>query len=283
MDAFGVSAEEVGRRMSIIEAMVAKPFPSADPGPGLFGEGIMVGNKYHLADVDLLSRLGITSIFNCAPSGIRNLPRSEYDDMGIKYTSTNVKRDDDQYPILHCRAGVRSEHLKAALECYREAREAGGKVMFACVAGQNRSATLATAVLLLSGTALEEVLERCSLCRPFVLENAGFQRQLVELEAVASPKAQPTTTTPRRRRNSGNESELDVEAETEKRKKTKNDVVEQHQQGTTYDAYEVVKMPWRSLARWPTAGDTKRIQKLTMCNHGGRLLDFEAKALVQVH
>lgn len=33
------------------------------------------------------------------------------------------------------------------------------------------------------GSSLEHVLRRCCLTRPFVLENTGFQRQLIELEA----------------------------------------------------------------------------------------------------
>ena len=40
-------------------------------------------------------------------------------------------------------------------------RNAGGNVFFFCVAGQNRSATLAIAVQILHGKALEEVLQLC--------------------------------------------------------------------------------------------------------------------------
>jgi len=47
-----------------------------------------------------------------------------------------------------------------------------------------RSAALAVAVLMLFGYDLERILRSLSIVRPFVLENEGFQRQLVELEAI---------------------------------------------------------------------------------------------------
>mmetsp|Transcript_3614 Transcript_3614/g.7970 ORF Transcript_3614/g.7970 Transcript_3614/m.7970 type:complete len:919 (-) Transcript_3614:41-2797(-) len=59
-----------------------------------------------------------------------------------------------------------------------------GNVVFFCVAGQNRSAALAAATLMLHGKPLEDILRHCARQRPFVLENVGFQRQLVELEAI---------------------------------------------------------------------------------------------------
>ena len=65
-----------------------------------------------------------------------------------------------------------------------ERQEPVGNVLFFCVAGQNRSAALAAATLLLHGKPLEEILRHCARQRPFVLENTGFQRQLVELEAI---------------------------------------------------------------------------------------------------
>lgn len=48
----------------------------------------------------------------------------------------------------------------------------------------SRSAALAVAVLMLFGYDLEEIVKSLSKNRPFVLENEGFQRQLVELEAM---------------------------------------------------------------------------------------------------
>ena len=58
-------------------------------------------------------------------------------------------------------------------------------------AGQNRSAALAVAVELLSGRSLEGVLRACARERPFILENIGFQRQIIELEARLRSGAPP--------------------------------------------------------------------------------------------
>lgn len=57
-----------------------------------------------------------------------------------------------------------------------------GNVLFFCVAGQNRSPALALAVLMLYGHSLDDMCQSLATTRPFVLENVGFQWQLVELE-----------------------------------------------------------------------------------------------------
>lgn len=77
-------------------------------------------------------------------------------------------------------ADIRRQH------CESNGRDATrcGNVLFFCVAGQNRSATLATATMMLHGKPLEDIIPHLSRQRPFVLENVGFQRQIVELEAI---------------------------------------------------------------------------------------------------
>lgn len=86
-----------------------------------------------------------------------------------------------------------SQHLEVSNSLFADIRRQngagegerpGGNVLFFCVAGQNRSAALAAATLMLHGKPLEEILRHCARLRPFVLENVGFQRQLVELEAI---------------------------------------------------------------------------------------------------
>ena len=72
---------------------------------------------------------------------------------------------------------------------YDKVRAAGGTALFFCVAGQNRSATLAVAVQMLRGVSLDGILAQCSTTRPFIVENKGFQRQLVELEGKLVPPA----------------------------------------------------------------------------------------------
>ena len=90
---------------------------------------------------------------------------------------------------------VPSMHLKVAKAMYiEEVCKKKGKVLFFCVAGQNRSATLALAVLLLVASSsssptqtggrytLDTLCQRLATVRPFVLENEGFQTQLLQLE-----------------------------------------------------------------------------------------------------
>ena len=187
-------------KLAMLRSLVAQPVPSVteDPVPCAVGDSILVGNKFHVTQPALLSRLGVTAVLNCAPSGIRNLPLDDYEEWGIKYHFTNCARDDENYPILHNRDGVKSTHLEKAQEVYADVKASGGKVLFNCAAGQNRSATLAVAVQVCSGAPLQQVLEVCAKTRPFVVENVGFQRQLVELEAMmtrAEP-AEPTRTEP---------------------------------------------------------------------------------------
>ena len=178
-----LDAAEKERSLRILRSLVAQPSPESDPAPSLLGEALFVGNKHHAADVGLLKRLGVSAVLNCASSGIRNLPIAEYQASGIHYAYTNVQ-DDVSYPILHHPDLKRSEHLRTANSLYDDVRHAGGKALFFCVAGQNRSAALAIAVQLLRGLSLQSILSTCALARPFILENVGFQSQLVELAAA---------------------------------------------------------------------------------------------------
>eukprot|EP00930_Biecheleria_cincta_P047550 TRINITY_DN32985_c0_g1_i1.p1 TRINITY_DN32985_c0_g1~~TRINITY_DN32985_c0_g1_i1.p1 ORF type:complete len:779 (-),score=133.68 TRINITY_DN32985_c0_g1_i1:288-2624(-) len=181
---FGISEEDIKTRLDLFDRLVAKPIPEVDSQPGRVGQGLYVGTKNHAVDADQLASLGITAVLNCAPSGISKLPLEAYRKHGISYRFTNCREDDDSYPLLHSRHGVRSAHLQTARNVYEEVRDQGGNALFFCVAGQNRSATLAVAVLLLQQEPLEKILAACAESRPFVLENKGFQRQLVELEAL---------------------------------------------------------------------------------------------------
>jgi protein-tyrosine phosphatase len=192
---FGLSDAELQTRLAVIRRWVAKPIESLidpetkvfqDPRPAfLKNTSLLIGNKYHAADVDSLVKAGVTAVLNCASGGISRLPVDRLIEKGIEYHFTNVRQDDLKYPILHSQSdGVCSKHLEIAKELYGNVLKTKGKVMFFCVAGQNRSATLVFAVLLLFGHSLDELLENCSQQRPFVLENQGFQKQLVELEKL---------------------------------------------------------------------------------------------------
>lgn len=181
---FGISEAEISLQLKMVQKLVAQPVPTTDPNPSLVGDNLFVGNKHHAANVKQLLSLGVTAVLNCAPSGIRNLPVDGYTANGIQYAFTNVAQDAHDYPILHTMDGTPSEHLNIAKAFYNAVQSEGGKALFFCVAGQNRSATLAVAVQLARGHALQQILTLCSKSRPFMLENVGFQRQLVQLESL---------------------------------------------------------------------------------------------------
>ncbi|KAL3774658.1 hypothetical protein HJC23_002467 [Cyclotella cryptica] len=193
------------------------PFHDSDYGAAQTkGGGIIVGSAKHAADIPLLKSMNVIAVLNCASGGIARLPVDELKECGIRYAFTNVRQDSYTYPILHSRdtrrhsrqiSEVNDDALGGNLVCsdhlavsnalfadirrqYYHADETGssklqcGNVLFFCVAGQNRSAALATATLMLHGKPLEEIVPHFARQRPFVLENVGFQRQIVELEAI---------------------------------------------------------------------------------------------------
>ena len=151
MTTFGIDEATIEAKLEMVKRLVAGPWPKEDPAPSDVGGSIFVGNKHHAANVSVLVGLGVTAVLNCAPSGIRNLPLDGYASNNIFYNFTNVAQDAHDYPILHNHDGVASEHFEVALACYEKVLQTGGKVLFFCVAGQNRSATLAIAVQVARG------------------------------------------------------------------------------------------------------------------------------------
>ncbi|KAL7537868.1 hypothetical protein ACHAXR_008129 [Thalassiosira sp. AJA248-18] len=179
------------------------------------GGGIIIGGARHAADIPLLKSMNVTAVLNCASGGIARLPVDELKECGIRYAFTNCRQDSYTYPILHEKKKVTkrqnnlqrmiegqtdseeriicSQHIEVSNSLFADVRRQNsvrdgnqplGNVLFFCVAGQNRSAALAAATMMLHGKSLEDVLRHCARQRPFVLENVGFQRQLVELEVI---------------------------------------------------------------------------------------------------
>jgi len=185
-----LSDEKVFSRLEMVRSYVARPIPMTsdwrDPEPAwVENTSLLIGNKYHAANVQSLVRWGVTAVLNCASGGISRLPIDALQEKGIAYEFTNVRMDDYKQPILFdFKTRDPSVHLQVAKAVYDRVRQERGRVLFFCVAGQNRSATLGIAVLMLFGHSLEAALQSLSKSRPFVLENEGFQRQLVDLEAM---------------------------------------------------------------------------------------------------
>ena len=189
---------------------IGSDFPSNGNGniEGFSGGGIIIGSARHAANIPLLQSMNVVAVLNCASGGIARLPVDKLEECGIRYAFTNCRQDSYSYPILHEKKKISkkdhtfnvryvcSQHLEISNALFADirrenasrdgsnARKKAGNVLFFCVAGQNRSAALATATMMLHGKPLEKVLEHFSRQRPFVLENVGFQQQLVELEAI---------------------------------------------------------------------------------------------------
>lgn len=139
-----LSDDEAQPRLDMIRRYVSKPIPRsetwADPDPALVeGSDILIGNKYHASNVEGLVQRGVTAVLNCASGGITRLPMDELQARGIMYQFTNVRQDDVAYPILFDhKTGKPSTHLEVAKSLYTKVREQNGRVLFFCVAGQNR-------------------------------------------------------------------------------------------------------------------------------------------------
>ena len=157
--------------------------PSRFPGePPIF-----VGSSGHAANIKLLQRLQIGAVLNCAPSVCKD-PKKAYAAAGIAYAEVNA-RDDRSFPLLKvC--------LPQASTFIAKSHAAGRAVLVHCMAGVNRSATLALAHLLLRDRRnLFEVFAECIAARPSILQNASFQLQLCELAAghgLLLDSSQPT-------------------------------------------------------------------------------------------
>lgn len=167
--------------------------PSRMPGdPPLF-----VGSSAHACDVDGLARLGITAVLNVAPSVCRD-PVTKYISRGITYFQLEA-RDDRTFAIIE-------ECLPRAREFVAAAHASGRGVLIHCMAGVNRSATLAVAYLLLRDRVqLLELFAQCVAARPSILQNAHFQLQLCVLAEqnglLCDPDKEHKAAAPKSRKN----------------------------------------------------------------------------------
>eukprot|EP00977_Amphora_coffeiformis_P022133 scaffold10520_cov144-Amphora_coffeaeformis.AAC.2 len=202
-----LSPTELETRLQALRCLVAQPFVRGflDPQPAVLRGGVIIGSKYHAMDVLNCKRLGVTAVLNCASGGISRLPVDEMEEAGIHYAFTNVRQDNYDYPILFHRSNTDSDrdsdndyecsdHLKVARQLYwDQVVQRNGKILFFCVAGMNRSTCLGLACLMIFGYDLQQALLECAAQRPFVLENKGFQQQLLELQALLPQRCAVTS------------------------------------------------------------------------------------------
>ena len=158
--------------------------PSRFPGePPLF-----VGSGAHASDVAMLKRLQIRAVLNCAPAVCKD-PSTQYRAKDITYRELDA-RDDRSFPLLERCLGPASEFIAAA-------HAEGRAVLVHCMAGVNRSATLAVAHLLLSSQrSLFELFQECVAARASILQNPSFQLQLCTLAARNGLLFEPTVGEP---------------------------------------------------------------------------------------
>ena len=146
---------------------------------------LFVGNGAHAADTKLLERLGISAVLNAAPSVCKD-PEALYRKRGIAY-ATVIAQDDRSFRLL-------DKCLAPASAFIGEMHAQGRAVLVHCMAGVNRSATLAVAHLLKRDRrCLFELAAECIAARPCILQNPSFQLQLCELAAQEGLLYLPTT------------------------------------------------------------------------------------------
>lgn len=139
--------------------------------------GIYVGNVGHAKDVAMLQRLNIGAVINCAPSVCKD-PVKAFRKAKIEYLEVDAK-DDRSYPLLANHLPTVSAFIS---KVHHGATGTGTNVLVHCMAGVNRSATLAIAHLMIrDGRKLLELFAECSAARPSILQNPSFQLQLCEL------------------------------------------------------------------------------------------------------
>ena len=140
--------------------------PSRFPGePPLY-----VGSGAHATEFKGLKRLDIKAVVNCAPS-VCKTPKDKYKQNGIAFLEIDA-RDDRSFPLL-------KECLSGCSQFITAQHAAGNAVLVHCMAGVNRSATLAVGHLLLKQKRnLFELFAECVAARPAILQNPSFQLQL---------------------------------------------------------------------------------------------------------
>eukprot|EP00908_Phaeocystis_cordata_P020102 Transcript_31770.p3 GENE.Transcript_31770~~Transcript_31770.p3 ORF type:complete len:282 (+),score=98.78 Transcript_31770:68-913(+) len=153
-----------------------------DEGPALLGRGGALGGGLYLGsyaqaqDLELLCRLGVRAVVNCAPSDCKP-PRAQYDAAGVELLCTDAK-DYEGYLVVERHLGEVVAFLAPRLE------EAGGVALVHCMQGVNRSATLALAFLVTKQrAALLSSIRAAHALRPIILQNVSFRLQLLQLAA----------------------------------------------------------------------------------------------------
>lgn len=142
--------------------------------------GIIIGGKAAARNKQYLSQLGVTHVLNTAEQGVGsfshgtvNLDKEYYKPIGIEYKGLKLV-DIDQTNIR--------EHVDDVVDFIDSALRGGGKVLVNCNLGMSRSAACTCAYLIVRHKMT--VNQAINQIRKFrvVKPNAGFIRQLSELD-----------------------------------------------------------------------------------------------------
>ena len=151
-------------------------FNAPDHLPAAVAPRVLVGSVLHATAVHMLRSIGVTMVINVAASQCR-VPTSEFEAAGIEYHAVDAK-DEEGYPILE-------QHYPTVHALLKPILGGQGRALVHCVAGRNRSVTLAVAAVMLhERRPLPLIARRAFQRRPFILTNMSFRRQLTELARI---------------------------------------------------------------------------------------------------
>lgn len=160
----------------IVEDEATYPSTAAVDLPVEIMPHLLLGDKASAAKVDVLKAKGVTHVLNAAGRAGRDVATYRaYREAGIETESIDEAEDEEGYPLVYT-------HQPFASEFINKAKAAGGVCLIHCIAGINRSGTLAAAELMLhERLPVLEAVRRVKQARRVVMSNHSFQAQLVAL------------------------------------------------------------------------------------------------------
>ena len=167
-----ISDKEMNGWLQKMDLILDSNFVFNGDGPNEIIPGFLwLGDSEDAQNMEMLQKLGIQCILNCAGN-----------DISIAYPSTMRMRvhrfsanDHQQYDLI-------GQHLAECLSFIDGCRENGDRILVHCVAGMNRSATITVAYLMhhFDGMHLLEAVQYTVKRRCWILTNKGFRRQLIQ-------------------------------------------------------------------------------------------------------
>ncbi len=149
------------------------PIHPTSAEPAVVMPHLLLGSAAHGENVDMLKRLGVTRVINCAEGDVPTAHYSKLREAGIDVVGFSSS-DSAAYPLME-------RHLDYVIDIVKASAAEGGRCLIHCQAGVNRSGALAIAALVeTSGVSLVEAAKRVKRARGRVCTNQGFQRQLVQ-------------------------------------------------------------------------------------------------------